>query len=106
MMLYSIMFVGDDSLKHILFCGDQLTIERARGCQEARVNSDTMQEALLGLEPAIADWHAEANFLEVWLQNTICLPGGWSFYTLPYIICKTQGKILLFVLTLQTVLCT
>ena len=76
--LFDYVYTGDDCLKHILFCGDQLTIERARGCQEARVNSDTMQEALLGLEPAIADWHAEANFLEVWLQKTICLSGGWS----------------------------
>ena len=82
-MLYSIMFAGDDSLKCILFCGDQLTIERARGCQEARVNSDTMQEALLGLEPAIADWHAEANFLEVWLQNTIVSLGGGHFTHCP-----------------------
>ena len=54
-----------DNLRHILFCGDQLTIERARGCQDARINSDTMKEALLGLELAVADWHAEANFLQV-----------------------------------------
>jgi len=60
-----IHFTGGDCLKHVLFIGDQLTVERARGCQEARVNSDTMQEALLGLEPATADWHAEANYLEV-----------------------------------------
>ena len=45
----------------ILF-GDQLTVERARGSQKARVASDT-REALEGLEPAAADWHAEANFL-------------------------------------------
>lgn len=56
---------SDENLRHILFCGDQLTIERARGCQEARINSDTVKEVLLGLEPAIADWHAEANFLQV-----------------------------------------
>lgn len=58
------ILLGTD-MKHILFCGDQLTVERARSCQDARINSDTAQEALLGLEPAIADWHAEANFLEV-----------------------------------------
>lgn len=52
-------------LKHILFCDDQLTVERARGSQDIRVNSETMEEALLGLEPAIADWHAEANYLQV-----------------------------------------
>ena len=42
--------------------GDQLTVERARGSQKARVASDTREEALEGLEPAAADWHAEANF--------------------------------------------
>lgn len=52
-------------MKHILFCGDQLTVERARNSQNARINSDTTDEALLGLYPAIADWHAEANFLQV-----------------------------------------
>lgn len=75
----------DDNLRRILFCGDQLTVERARGCQEARVNSDSTKEALLGLEPAIADWHAEANFLQVskremvpklkliWLIYIVCM---------------------------------
>ena len=29
---------SDDDLRHILFCGDQLAVERARGCEEARVN--------------------------------------------------------------------
>ena len=61
---YLLLPSGDDS-RSILFCGDLLTVEGARGCQEARVNSDTTKEALLGLEPAIADWHAEANFLQV-----------------------------------------
>ena len=65
------VFSGDlcDNLKHILFCGDQLTVECARGCQDARINSDTMKEALLGLELAVADWHAEANFLQVHCEN-------------------------------------
>ena len=60
-------FKSGDNLKHILFCGDQLTVERARGSQEVRINSDTMQEAFLGLEPAVADWHSEANYLEVYM---------------------------------------
>lgn len=44
-------------------------MERARKGQEARVNSDSEEEALLGLEPCIADWHAEANFMEVCVQS-------------------------------------
>ena len=56
---------GDDCvMKRLLFCGDQLTAERARGSQENRVNAKTKTDALLGLEPAISDWHAEANFLQ------------------------------------------
>ena len=49
----------------LLFMGDQLTVERARSCKEARVNSSSSEDALLGLEPAICDWHAEANFVQV-----------------------------------------
>ena len=48
-----------------MFFGDQLTVERARAAQRARVASDTQEDALNGLEPAAADWHAEANFLQV-----------------------------------------
>ena len=48
-----------------MFFGDQLTAERARKGQQARVTSDSELEALLGLEPAASDWHAEANFLQV-----------------------------------------
>ena len=52
-------------MKHVLFCGDQLTVERARSSQNNRINSRTKKDALLGLEPTISDWHAEANFLQV-----------------------------------------
>ena len=48
-----------------MFFGDQLTVERARASKKARVAADTAEEALDGLEPAAADWHAEANFLQV-----------------------------------------
>ena len=60
---FSLISIG--ILKHILFIGDQLTVEGARGSQDVRVNSETTEEALLGLEPAVADWHAEANYLQV-----------------------------------------
>ena len=49
--------------------GDQLTVERARAAQKARIASDTAMEALDGLEPAATDWHAEANFLQVSMQD-------------------------------------
>lgn len=52
-------------MKTLMFFGDQLTVERARSSKKARVASDTPAEALDGLEPAAADWHAEANFLQV-----------------------------------------
>ena len=63
-------FVG--ILKRILFIGDQLTVECARGSQDERVNSETTEEALLGLEPAVADWHAEANYLQVHACTCMC----------------------------------
>lgn len=44
---------------------DQLTSERSRKCQEFWVTSDCKEDALLGLQPFAADWHAEANNLEV-----------------------------------------
>ena len=48
-----------------MFFSDQLTVERARASKKARVAADTAEEALDGLEPAAADWHVEANFLQV-----------------------------------------
>ena len=45
--------------------GDQLTVERARAAQRARVAADLRKDSLNGIEPAAADWHAEANFLQV-----------------------------------------
>ncbi len=54
-------------LKQVAFGGDQLTVERNRNAQARRVNSDTAVDTLQGLEPFPADWHAEANFLQVHL---------------------------------------
>ena len=51
--------------RRLLFCGDQLTVERARNSQQNRVNSTMKKDALLGLLPIVSDWHAEANFLRV-----------------------------------------
>ena len=49
----------------IAFGGDQLTVERSRSAQARRATSDDPVDALQGLEPFAADWHAEANFLKV-----------------------------------------
>ena len=59
------MCLANGRLKTLMFFGDQLTVERARSSKKARIASDTAEEALEGLEPAAADWHAEANFLQV-----------------------------------------
>ena len=52
----------------IAFGGDQLRVERSRSAQARRVTSDDPVDALQGLEPFAADWHAEANFLQGSLQ--------------------------------------
>lgn len=62
--LHAYLFT-DGTYKTLMLLGDQLTVERARAAQRARVASDTNEDALNGLEPAAADWHAEANFLQV-----------------------------------------
>ena len=59
------LLLDGERLKTLIFYGDQLTVERARAGQKARIASDTREEALDGLEPAASDWHAEANFLQV-----------------------------------------
>lgn len=58
-------FVDGTRFKTLMFFGDQLTVERARSAQRARIASDTKEDSLNGLEPAATDWHAEANFLQV-----------------------------------------
>ena len=42
-----------------------MTSEKTRKCQESRLNSDNARDALCGLAPFSADWHAEANLLQV-----------------------------------------
>ena len=57
--------VQGKQLHPLVFFGDQLTAERARKCQEYKVSDADAEQALLGLVPAISDWHAEANYLQV-----------------------------------------
>lgn len=45
--------------------GDQMTVERQRGCQREQMDGDTMLECLRLLEPVIEDWHCLASFLSV-----------------------------------------
>jgi len=57
--------VEEKHLKKVLFGGDQLTVARARTAQHTRINSDSHSDALHGLVPFAADWHAELNLMEV-----------------------------------------
>lgn len=65
MFMATTLFADGTRFKTLMFFGDQLTVERARSAQRARIASDTIEDSLSGLEPAAADWHAEANFLQV-----------------------------------------
>lgn len=60
----------------VAFGGDQLTVERCRGVQNARVNSDNQVDALEGLHPFASDWHAEVILLQVRLNmHQACIFG-------------------------------
>ena len=52
-----------------MFGGDQLTAARARGSQEARLNSDTCLGRLQGLKPMAEDWHTSVILLIVCVLN-------------------------------------
>ncbi len=56
---------GEQKVQTVAFGGDQLTVERSRGVQRARVNSDNQVDALEGLYPFASDWHAQVILLEV-----------------------------------------
>lgn len=49
----------------VLFGGDQLTSERARGAQRSRRSELLPEEQLRGLIPVAADWHAKQCLLQV-----------------------------------------
>lgn len=54
-----------DSFHQIVYFGDQLTVERMRGAQGARCNSEHGIQQLKGFVPAVTDWHAKVSFLDV-----------------------------------------
>ena len=54
-----------DEFHHLLFGGDQLTVERIRSAQQCRANSNREKDKLMGFLPVVEDWHAEVTFLSV-----------------------------------------
>ena len=46
------------SVVQLLFFGDQLTVERARGAMVLRSLHEEAVDRLEGFVPAVADWHA------------------------------------------------
>ena len=54
--------VTHQELHKILLGGDQLTVERARGIQDIRENSDNPSHRLEGLVPTCEDWHAKCVY--------------------------------------------
>ena len=57
----------------VLFGGDQLTAERARGAQRCRRNELLPEDQLKGLVPAAADWHAKQCLLQVLFEYHLVL---------------------------------
>lgn len=55
----------DQKAHQVLFGGDQLTVARARGCAELRLNSDTLTGRLKTLVPVAEDWHTLVTLLTV-----------------------------------------
>ena len=57
--------VQNQKFRSILFGGDQLTVERVRGIQAVRDNSDNASDRLEGLVPVCEDWHARMCLYKV-----------------------------------------
>ena len=57
--------IDKDYKKFIFFGGDQLTEERARNMQFARMDGKTPKERLQGLWPIFEDWHGIRTAYEV-----------------------------------------
>ena len=64
--------------------GDMLTAARARTAQDVRVTCHG-KEALRGLYPFPADWHAKVNFMEVriYIIFLYCALKNSSYLTVP-----------------------
>ena len=57
----------------VLFGGDQLTAERARGAQRCRRNELLPEDQLRGLVPVAAEWHAKQCLLQVCFIYKQCI---------------------------------
>ncbi len=54
------------ALSHpIQFSGDQKTAARARGAQNARMNSTLPSDRLVGIIPVAVDWHTKVKVVDV-----------------------------------------
>ena len=58
--------IVQQQMHKILFGGDQLTVERARGIQRVRDNSDSASQRADGLVPVCEDWHAKMCIYKVY----------------------------------------
>ena len=65
--------IHTDCFHRILCYGDQLTVERIRGAQAVRLNSENGIMQLRGFFPAVTNWHAKVSFLGVSYYNNSVL---------------------------------
>ena len=58
--------IKEGKVKYRVFLGgDQLTAERARSAQRAKIQSPTFERQLQGLIPKVEDCHARVRFFKV-----------------------------------------
>ena len=57
----------------LLFFGDQLTVERARGAMVLRSLHEEAVDRLEGFVPAVADWHTRMTLVKVSKFNKYCM---------------------------------
>ena len=57
--------VPQASLYKLLFGGDQLTVARARGAMNTRINPPSPSGRMAGLIPCIEDWHVQIILMKV-----------------------------------------
>lgn len=63
------MTVDRTQFSPVLFGGDQLTVARARGARNLRLNHDDAIDRFEGIIPVVEDWHARVHLLEVSEMN-------------------------------------
>ena len=60
---------GHESVDPQLFCGDQLTVERAVNVIASVANGHTPEDRLEGMNFQIGDWHAGVKILSVSFED-------------------------------------